>query len=69
MHHYGLLEPYGFAIKIDQPNIPENIVIKLLKKLPDEQRNSIKLDEQLTGFKWDNARFKWYLELVDKYQK
>lgn len=67
-HHFGKLEPYGFGIKIDQENISEEFK-NSFKRLPDELKNSAKLDEQLTGFKWDNQRHEWFLGLIDKYQK
>jgi hypothetical protein len=67
IHHYGRVEPYGFAINLDQPNISDN-TRKQFRSLPDELKYSIKLDEELTGYEWDNARFRWFLDLVDKYQ-
>lgn len=66
-HHFGRVEPYGFAVKLDQPGVSEDLK-KEFKMMPDELRNSARLDEQL-GFKWDNHRHKWYLGLLDKYQK
>jgi hypothetical protein len=36
---------------------------------PDEITNSIRLDEELTGFKWDNPIQQRTLSLYDKYQK
>jgi hypothetical protein len=66
-HHFGRIEPYGFGIKLNQPNVSEETK-KLFKPLPDELRYSLELDEQLTGYEWDNPRHRWFLELVDKYQ-
>jgi hypothetical protein len=67
-HHFGRLEPYGFALKLDQPGVSDEFK-EGFKGIPDTLKNSIGLDEQLTGFEWHNSRFKMYLELFDKYQK
>ncbi len=66
-HHYGSLEPYSFAFKLDQSNISEEVK-KAYDNLPEEMKNSAKLDEQLTGFKWDNPIQRKTLSLYDKYQ-
>jgi hypothetical protein len=68
IHHFGRLEPYSFGLKTDQPDISE-AARNVTRGLPDELRNSIQLDELLTGFKWDNPAYRKYLELFDKYQK
>lgn len=68
IHHYGRLRPYGFGLNIDQPHISKGFK-EGFKMFPDEFINSIRLDEQLTGFKWDNPRFRKYLKLVNRYQK
>lgn len=65
LHHYGRLEPYGFAINLDQPISAE--LKKRTSVLPDELKYSIRLDEQLNGYEWDSARFRWFLDLVNKY--
>jgi hypothetical protein len=57
-HHYGPLEPYGFAFKLGETHYHSWI--------PDELRNAIKLDEQM-GFKWDNPTFRRTKSLFDKY--
>lgn len=67
-HHFGKLEPYGFAIKLDQPGF-SNEFREEFKFFPEEFSNSATLDEQLNGFRWDNKRFRWYLDLLKKYQK
>jgi hypothetical protein len=67
-HHFGKLEPYGFAMKLDQDCISDEVKHSY-RKIPGEIANSAKLDEQLTGFKWDNSINRWYLDLIDKYQK
>ena len=65
-HHYGSIEPYSFGIKVDQPGATEEYQ-KLFSGLPDELRNSAKLDEELTGFKWDNPTHRRTMSLYDKY--
>jgi hypothetical protein len=57
-HHYGPLEPYGFAFKLGDEGG--------YKHMPDEMRNAIKLDEDM-GFKWDNPTFRRTKMLYDKY--
>lgn len=66
-HHFGHLEPYGFGIKLDQPDLPKGMV-NLFKGFPDEFSNSIRLDEELTGFKWDNARHQWFIAICEEYK-
>lgn len=66
-HHFGRLEPYGFAVKLDQPNVSSKLKEEF-RRAPEELKNSANLDEQL-GFEWNNNRHKWYLDLVDKYRK
>lgn len=65
LHHYGRLEPYSFGLNLDKPLTDE--VKKQTRLLPDGIKYSYRLDEQLTGYEWDNPRFKWFLDLVDKY--
>lgn len=65
-HHFGKLEPYGLGVKMDQPNVSSE-AIKMSKGAPDSLANSIRLDEQLTGFQWENSKYKLYLKLFDKY--
>lgn len=67
-HHFGRLEPYGFGNKVDQPEFSYEFRQRF-KYFPDEFSNSAKLEEELTGFKWDNCRHRWYLELCEKYRK
>ena len=57
-HHYGPLEPYGFAF-----NLGDKGGYKLM---PDEMRNAIELDERM-GFKWDNPTFRRTKALYQKY--
>ncbi|MGZ5452442.1 MAG: hypothetical protein ACXW5U_31795 [Thermoanaerobaculia bacterium] len=66
-HHYGRLEPYGLAMKIDQPGIPEAYK-KRFARLPDSMTNSFKLEEELTGLEWDNPTYLSTLSLWDEYQ-
>ncbi len=67
-HHYGPLEPYSLGLKLDQPGISEDFK-KTFDRVPEEVKNSIKLDEELTGFKWDNPTHRKILSLYDKYHK
>jgi hypothetical protein len=57
-HHYGPLEPYGFAFKLGEKGA--------YKFMPEEMRNAIELDEQM-GFKWDNPIFRRTKALYEKY--
>lgn len=66
-HHYGLLEPYSFGLKLNQPGVSE--AFKKSVRIPDELANSIHLDEELNGFQWDNPTFRRTLALYEKYQK
>jgi len=67
LHHLGRVEPYSFAIKIDQPGISEEMK-KRMRILPPELQNSIARDEQMNSYKWDNVVHQRYLALIDKYQ-
>lgn len=66
-HHYGRLEPYSLALKVDRPDVSDEYR-KRLQRIPDELRNSLNLDEELTGFQWDNPTHRLTLGLWDKYQ-
>ena len=65
LHHYGRLEPYGFAINLDQP-ISDDLK-KRTRVLPDELKYSIRLDQALNGYEWDSPRFRWMMDLVERY--
>jgi hypothetical protein len=67
-HHYGSLEPYSIGLNFDHPSVPEDFRNSYMGK-PYEIGNSIKLDEDLTGFKWNNPTFGLILSLYDKYDK
>jgi hypothetical protein len=67
VHHFGRVEPYSFALNLDQPQVSEKIR-KQFKIFPASLKHSIKLDERLTGYKWDNGRYRWFMGLVDKYE-
>lgn len=67
-HHYGLLEPYSFGLKLDQSEFSDAFK-KSYRRIPDELMNSIRLDEELTDFQWDNPTQRRTLSLWDKYQK
>jgi hypothetical protein len=66
-HHFGRIEPYGFGVNIDQPDLPES-ARKRLAKFPPIFQNAIKVDMRLNGFKWDNPTYRRYIQLFDKYQ-
>jgi hypothetical protein len=67
-HHYGPLEPYSLGLKFDHPKVSEEFRNSFTSKsIPDGVKNSIRLDEQLTNFKWDNPTFERILSLYDKY--
>ena len=67
-HHYGPIEPYSVGAKVDQPGVAPEIK-KAFAMVPEGIRNSAKLDEELTDFKWDNPTYRLILSLFDKYQK
>jgi hypothetical protein len=66
-HHYGRLEPYGLAMKLDAPGVSAE-VRKQFGGLSPRMKYSIRLDEELTGFQWENATHRLTLSLFDKYQ-
>ncbi|HXH37716.1 MAG TPA: hypothetical protein VNN08_03735 [Thermoanaerobaculia bacterium] len=66
-HHYGRLEPYGVGVNGDAPGMSEG-VRKRIRGVASGIRNSIRLDEELTGFEWDNAIYRQTLSLYAKYQ-
>jgi hypothetical protein len=68
-HHFGKLAPYSFALNVDQPSVPESIKKSTTRRLGPELASSIKLDEELIGFQWDNSTYHNTLSLYDKYQK
>jgi hypothetical protein len=65
-HHFGKLEPYGLGLKLDQPGVPEEL-LRRARVFTKEQQDSAALDERLTGFKWDNPRYRQYIDLYEKY--
>jgi len=67
-HHYGSIEPYSFGIKVDQPELGDEYQ-RMFAGLPDELKNSAKLDEELTGFKWDNPTHRRTIGLYEKYHE
>ena len=68
-HHFGQLAPYGFAIKTGQPGMAEKVKSSSLRLLPKEMSNSIELDEELTGFQWDNPTYRNILSLFERYNE
>lgn len=67
IHHMLRQEPYGIGLKDLGPPAPGEK--RKVARIPAAIANSISLDEQLTGFQWDNPYHKRFLELFDKYQK
>jgi hypothetical protein len=67
MHHMGHLEPYGIGLNLDQPQVPD--WLKHGTRLPPEITASIRLDEELDGYVWDNLRYRSYLQLVERFSK
>ena len=66
VHHFGRVEPYGFAVNLDQPHLSEQ-VRKQFKMFPEGLKQSIALDQRLNDYQWDNARYRWFMALVDRY--
>ncbi|MBV9496105.1 MAG: hypothetical protein JOZ54_17795 [Acidobacteria bacterium] len=66
-HHYGRLEPYSIAMKGDAPGMSEE-VRKKARGVAKGIRNSVQLDEELTGFEWDNPIYRLTQKLYAKYQ-
>jgi hypothetical protein len=66
-HHYGSLEPYSIGSKSEKSK-QQGASRSGFEWIPDEIENSIRLDEELTGFKWDNAIYRRTLVLWDRYQ-
>jgi hypothetical protein len=65
-HHFLRLEPYGLGLNVERPGVSEQVRRKF-KLLSPEMKNSVQLDEQLNGFRWDNPRYQQFLKLYDKY--
>ena len=67
-HHYGPLEPYGIGSNLEWPTASPEFKAAF-DWIPDEIRNSYRLDEELTGFQWDNPTYRRTLKLWDKYKQ
>ena len=68
-HHYGPLEPYSIGIgtrKLPQADCSIDST-EPTDWIPDAVKNSVRLDEELTGFQPDNPTFRGILSLYDKY--
>jgi hypothetical protein len=65
-HHYGALAPYSIGLKFDHPSVSEEFR-RSYKATPEALRNSVNLDEDLSGFKWDNPTYRQILSLYDRY--
>lgn len=66
-HHYGRLDPYGLAMNLDAPGASE-AVKKRFASLSGRMKYSIRLDEKLTGFQWDNPTYRQTRSLFEKYR-
>lgn len=68
IHHHGKLEPYGLPFNLDMVAhiLPERKKERF-DKMTDLQKEAYRLDEILTGFEWNNPKYRWYLQLVKKY--
>jgi len=67
-HHYGPLEPYSLGAKSTQAASTQQRK-RAIYQIPEEIRNSVQMDEELTNFVWDNPTYRKTLSLYDKYQK
>jgi hypothetical protein len=67
VHHFLKLEPYSIALRDMSSRSPGGPQPKF-NPIPEEIADSISLDEQLTGFQWDNPQHRRFLALFDKYQ-
>lgn len=67
-HHYGRLDPYGIAMKIDQPGIPDEYR-RRFARFPATMVNSFVLDEELNGSEWENPTHLQTLSLWDRYEE
>jgi len=65
-HHYGSIEPYGVGVNVDRPGVSEDLK-KAFARIPDGLKNSARLDQELTDFKWDNPTHRRILSLYEKY--
>jgi len=66
-HHFGHLAPYSLGFDVDQAPGSETVK-RLFGGAPDELKYSMKLDEELNGFKWDNDAYRKFMALYDKYR-
>lgn len=66
VHHFGRVEPYSFGVNLNQPHVSDEIK-KQFKLFPEGLKQSIALDQRLDGYQWDNARYRWFMDLVDRY--
>lgn len=70
VHHFMQLLPLSSGTN-SEDRLPDLGFIKSADapiKMPEALINSIQLDEQLSNYKQDNPRFRWYVELIRKYQ-
>jgi hypothetical protein len=63
-HHFGQLAPYGLGSRSTAAGNVRTLTARLV---PRELVNAIALDEELTGFQWDNPTFRNTLSLWERY--
>jgi hypothetical protein len=69
-HHYGPIEPYSLGLKMEAVTSSEAYKKGLARFLtPEELLTSVRLDEELNGFKWENPTYHRTISLYDKYQQ
>jgi hypothetical protein len=69
IHHFGQLAPYGLAIRSSAPGKVLKATTWQSRLMPREMAYSIELDEELTGFEWDNPTFRNLMSLYERYGK
>jgi hypothetical protein len=65
-HHYGQLAPYGLGGRSTATGNAKTLKARLV---PRELCNAIALDEELTGFQWDNPTHRNTMSLWERYGK
>ena len=66
-HHFGQLAPYGLGSK--SAGAAGKARTWKGRVMPSEMTNAIKLDEELSGFVWDNPTFRNTVSLWERYSK
>ena len=66
VHHYGSLEPYSIGLREEAPAEAEEGLFTLF---PRALTNSIEVDERLNGYRWDNPKYRRFMDLYDRYEQ